>query len=349
MSDILSFPALKPPRPVLSAVPRTPRPAQVEALAGDRVDPLTPTVFHERWWLDVVTNGQLKAAEVRHEGRLIAWLPYVMSRRRGFSASVMPPLTHLLGPAMDEGKGSSNKRWLHRLDLTGELVGQLPRLGLFSQTCHPDTGDVLGFQAKGFDSFVQFSAEIPAQPTEAAWRGMRDKTRNVIRRAQERGRLEKVLDPHEFTRFYASNLAAVGDASYFDLNLIAPLFEAARSRDQAQILGVRDCAGEMVAAVFYVWDARRQWYFLSSRNPRLPDNGAVSLLIWQGMQDAAQRGLTFDFDGIASSGAARFFAGFGAQVKPRFAVYRRSPAFAVVDSLAACARGGWSRSHFTSP
>jgi hypothetical protein len=355
MAELRSFPARQGPRPKLVAVPTplsTAHPRAAERPTSEPVtatDPLTPTIFHERWWLDAVSGGDIQTAELRSNGRLVAWMPYRISRRRGFSVSVMPDLTHLLGPAIDEGRGSSNNRWLHRLEAVRELVGQLPSLGLFSQTCHPETSDVLGFQAQGFDSFVQFSAEVEPAAEDLTWRRMRDKTRNVIRRAQERGRVEPLHDPEEFRRFYAANLARFEERSYFDLDRIGPLFEAARGRDQARIIGVRNHRHELVAAVFYVWDRRRLWYLLSTRDAGVPDNGAVSLLIWHGLQEAGRRGLTFDFDGIASEGATRFFAGFGAEIRPRYAVYRMSPSFAAARSFAACVRGGWKRNHFTAP
>jgi hypothetical protein len=354
MAELRSFSARHGQRPKLVAVPTSPSVAHEEPeirVPDERgtADPLTPTIFHERWWLDAVSDGDMQTAELRSNGRLIAWMPYRLSRRRGFAVSVMPDLTHLLGPAIDEGRGSSNNRWLHRLEAVGELIRQLPPLGLFSQTCHPDTSDVLGFQAQGFDSFVQFSAEVEPAAQDATWRRMRDKTRNVIRRAQERGNVDPIDDPGEFERFYSANLARFGERSYFDLRRITPLFNAARRSDQARILGVRNARRELVAAVFYVWDRRRMWYLLSTRDANVPDNGAVSLLIWEGIQEASRRGLVFDFDGIASEGAARFFAGFGAVIRPRYAIYRMSPSFAATRSLAAMARGGWKRNHFTAP
>ncbi|MDB5873331.1 MAG: hypothetical protein JWQ07_2773 [Ramlibacter sp.] len=329
-------------RPVPAAVPMRP------VVAPRPACPLTPTIFHERWWLEVVTGGRYQAAELRNHGQLVGWLPYLQSRRRGFAVSEMPALTHLLGPALDEGKGSSNTRWLRRMDILNELLGRLPALGLFSQTCHPDTPDVMGFQANGFDAFVQFSAEIHPAPEDVLWGNMRDKTRNVIRRAGERSQLETVGDPRELERFYRKNLDLDSRHSYFDLALITSVFEAASVRGQARIFAVRNAAKAIVAAVLYVWDDRRLWYLLSTRDPRFPDNGAVSLLIWHGMQQASRRGLIFDFDGVASTGAARFFAGFGAQIRPRYAVHRSSKGFELVDALLTFARGP-KRSFFIAP
>jgi hypothetical protein len=49
-------------------------------------------------------------------------------------------------------------------------------------------------------------------------------------------------------------------------------------------------------------------------------NGAITLLAWSAIQRASAAGLVFDFDGLAKSGAVRFFAGFGADVRPRYIV-----------------------------
>lgn len=320
-------------------------PAEKKSLPGH----LTPTIFHEHWWLETVTGGRYQAVEYCQGGRLVGWLPYLLSRRRGFAVSVMPDITYALGPAIDEGAGGSNKRWLRRLDILQELATKLPRVGFFSQTCHPDTPDVLGFQACGFDTAVQFSAEVSPAPKEVMWMAMRDKTRNVIRRAAERWEVVETDDPQLFKRYYRDNLARNHDASYFDLETIASVFAAAHPRQRCAIFMARNAEQHIAAAVFYVWDERRMWYLLSSRDPTLGENGAVSLLIWHAMQDAAQRGLVFDFHGVGAAGTARFYAGFGATLKPRFAVHRSSPGFQFFGSVVTSLRGRTTRNHFTAP
>lgn len=312
-------------------------------------DPLLPTIFHEHWWLDAVTARRWEAAEVRHAGRLVGWMPYVLSRQRGFRVSVMPTLVHLLGPSIDAGTGTGNTQWLRRMGILHELVQHLPDVALFSQTCHPDLSDVLGFQACGFESFAQFSAEVAAQPETVAWGRLRDKTRNVIRRAQEQSGLETLSEPGEFVRFYLSNLSRAGDRSYFDAARIAPVYEVAHARGRARIVGARMQGGKLAAAVFYVWDDRRLWYFLSTRDPDNASNGAVSLLIWEGLRMAAERGLVFDFDGIAGAGAARFYSGFGARICPRYGIYRRSAVYALCDAALDLMRGRSRRNYFTAP
>jgi hypothetical protein len=62
--------------------------------------------------------------------------------------------------------------------------------------------------------------------------------------------------------------------------------------------------------VFYVWDECAGYYYMSTRNVGAP-NGAVGQLVWESIQDVVGRGVTFDFNGIATEGDMRFMAGFG--------------------------------------
>lgn len=309
-------------------------------------DALKPTIFHERWWLDIVTRGAYAEVEVRDQGRVVGRLPYARSRRHGLRVSTMPQLTHTLGPAVDEGKGSMNTRALNRLRIMQELAGCLPDVSYFEQTCWSGIGDVLGFQARGFDVAAQFTMTIEADTEARLWAGMRDKTRNVIRRAQERVAVEDLQDPQEFTRFYARNLHAVGKHSYFDLSRVAPLIVASRERDQGRVVGCRDGSGALVAAIFYIWNGRSASYFLSTRDGSA-DNGAVSLLVWEAVRAASARGLSFDFDGVASLGAAQFFVGFGGRPAPRYVIVRATRSYAAARSVVAWIRRKGKQNYFT--
>jgi len=49
------------------------------------------------------------------------------------------------------------------------------------------------------------------------------------------------------------------------------------------------------------------------------------LVLWEAIQDAAQRGLIFDFDGLVNKESFAFYAGFGGMLCPRYVVTRISP------------------------
>ncbi len=286
-------------------------------------DPLVPTVFHEPWWLDIVTGRQWQDAEVREDGRLIGRMPYQTVRRFGGPVIDMPPLTHFLGPAIDDGTGSRQARWLKRSAVTRDLIQALPPSASFWQKFHRGVTDVVAFQAEQFDTAVQFTFEVTPAPEEVLWAGLRDKHRNVIRKARRQFEIEELDDSDEFAQFYTQNLQERGQENWTSRSLMRDLVAAAVGRGAGRLLGLRDAENRLSAAVFCPSDRQASYYTLSTRRPD-SGNGAIPLLIWEAIRRAARSGLLFDFDGLATESAIGLYAGFGGVTSPRY-VSIRSP------------------------
>jgi hypothetical protein len=295
---------------------------------------LVPTVFHEDWWLDASTGGRYSVAEVRAGDKTVGRLPYLVRSRFGLKGIWTPPVTYFLGPALDEGEGSPNNRFLKRMDITRELIAKLPKSSWECIRCHAGIKDMIAFQEQRFRTYVQFTHEIPPAPTELLWQQMRNKTRNVIRRAQEQMVVEEVADPEEFIRAHKANLAADGENDSLDMDACRRVLTSALGRKQGRIIAARNANGDIIAANFCAWDNETSFYVLSTRS-KDAGNGATSLLIWEAIQHAVLRGLIFDFAGLGTRGSVLLYSGFGASVSPRF-VALRSSGFA---RLVADARG----------
>ena len=282
---------------------------------------MVPTVFHEPWWLDIVTQRSWMAAEVSEGGRVIGRLPYHIVRQRRGPVITMPPLTHFLGPAIDDGAGSAATRWLKRTTVSRELVRKLPAVVSFWQKFHRGVTDVLPFQAERFTAGVQFTFEVAPAPEEALWRAMRDKHRNMVRKARRLVEVEELADPEEFAHYYVTNLNARGLAKWVDGGLMATLLGAARHHGAGLMLGARNEAGALIAAVFCARDSRASYFTLSTRSVDA-GNAPISLLVWEQLRRAAEDGLIFDFDGVSNSSSIRLYAGFGGVTAPRYSVSR---------------------------
>ena len=283
-------------------------------------DPLRPTVFHQPWGLNAATGGDYEEAVVTQSGRMVGCFPYVREPIfGGHFLCGMPPLTHFLGPALDDGTGAACNRVLRRAQITRDLLHKVRGSSGFWQKLHRGTRDTLVYQEQGYDTAVQFTFEVAPKPDDALWRGMRDKTRNVIRRAEEQYRTCELTDVAAFARVYVGNVTASGQRSHYGEALIRRVCEAAIQRGQGRIIAARAGSGEPAAAIFYVWDTQAAYYLLTTRR-RDAGNGAVSLLLWDAMRDIAARGLIFDFEGVVTSGGALFFTGFGGEITPRYVV-----------------------------
>ncbi|WP_159999208.1 GNAT family N-acetyltransferase [Roseomonas sp. 18066] len=290
-------------------------------------------MFHEDWWLQAMAGDSLQEVTVSSGGRVVGRLPFSLRRRPGGrTVCEMPVLTHFLGPAIDAGSGSAANRALKQAQITRELLQQLPRTGGFQQRMHRGVEEVMSFQENGFAASVDFTFELHPAEEEFLWKGMRDKTRNMIRRARTLYTVEAIDDAERFAALYAGNLRARGEDSYYPPAEIIRLVGTAQARDQGRVLAARAADGSLVAAIFYVWDRQSAYYLLSTRLPD-SDNSAVSLLLWEAICHTNAEGRIFDFDGVSSQGNRVFFTGFGGVIRPRYVVTRQTALYRLADMV----------------
>lgn len=268
------------------------------------------TIFHEDWWLDATAPGRWRESRVARGGRVMGYLRYAERMMGNMKICEMPPVTRVLGPviAPDGAKNESRTRFNHTVLM--ELLETLASHDHIELTVDESCNDITAFQTAGCDVRVLPTLLLDcAPPVGELWEGLRDKTRNVVRRARERLNVREVSDVDAFTAFYIGNLG--GEPSYFDVNVIRPIHAAVSARGQGKILAAIDSNGVVHAAVFFIWDESRLYYFLSTRDRATAEAGAVSLLLWSAIEMAHDLGLVFDFDGVTTESRFKFMAAFG--------------------------------------
>jgi hypothetical protein len=292
--------------------------------SGDRSVWEGETIFHSDWWLDAVAPGQWRRLTVSRGGRLAGVLPLWESSKFGIKRWVMPPFTHVFGPAVDTGCGTANARMHRRFSITTDLLEQIPRAALFRQTLDHAIPDILAFPAMGYRAFPHYTILVECGNLENVWSGMRQKTRRFIRRAEERYSTSVYCDIENFIQFYGNNLEGERVLRGF-FDRLPALYEACVARDSGKILAAHDAKGNLAAAAFFVWGLGRMYYLLTTRVKTSQDFGVVSLLIWRAIQEAHARSLVLDLDGITSQSTYHFLSGFGGVAQPRMVVYRQTP------------------------
>ncbi|MWP37877.1 GNAT family N-acetyltransferase [Rhodobacter sphaeroides] len=296
-----------------------PRPAPASGAAA-LPDPLAPTIFHEAWWLDASAPDGWSETLVRADNRIVGRLPYMILRKPfGQTSCEMPKFAHFLGPAVAPGPGARANRALKEAQIVRELHEQLPPTGNLYMRMHRGVTDTMVHAEAGLHMLVNFTFEIAPGCEQAIWAGMRDKTRNIIRRAQEKHCVSDTLDPRDFAACYRRNVDEAGHESYYETDEIVRVCTAALERGRGRILAATGPDGSLAAAIFTIWDATSCYYLLATRT-RGEDHGATSLLLWEAIRHANRMGLIFDFDGLYTRGNRVFFTGFGGTVHPRYVV-----------------------------
>jgi hypothetical protein len=289
------------------------------------------SIYHEKWWLDAVTDGNWREALVTENGVVVGRMPYSLERRLGFRVSGMPSLVRTLGPAIIPAVGSTGALLARRIEITNALIDQLPRFDWFEQLFDPRIKEAVVFAQRGFTVGQTYTFLIPSGRTEdQLWEGVTFKTRNHIRKAAKTLTVAPRVEPDEFCRFYSENLGA--ERNFHGSERLRRLVAEILDRAAGTVLGARTSDGTLAAAVCIVWDAAAARYLLATRRTDLAGGGATMLLIWEAIRLACQRAIGFDFDGITSLGMLEFLAAFGGDLASRLRVRRRSWRFALAQA-----------------
>jgi Acetyltransferase (GNAT) domain len=283
-----------------------------------RCQTLTESLFHEPWWLSAATEGRCQEVKVVSRDQVVGRLPFVIVRKMGLTSLRMPPFTHLLGPAVDTGKGKAQTQLLRRMSIVKQLLDQLPPFDHFMQALVPTTADGLAFQDRGFRISPQYTFRIDCRrDLQEIWQEMHFKTRQHICRAEEKLDVTMVEDPDTFANFYRRNLEKLGRRNSAVFASFPTVFRESRLRQCGEILSANWPDGTPTAMVYIVWGHGTMYYLLSTRASDPGDNGSVNLLIWSAIKRAHSLGLVFDLDGVSTSGTARFLSGFGGRLEMR--------------------------------
>lgn len=304
---------------------------QVAGMADDLVIDVTvaatmqsgaTSIFQQAWWVEAAAGETLERAEVVWGGQVVASLPFIRERRYGFTLLDMPPYTRTLGPILTLPMSKPARRLRNTHDAIRELIQALPKHDRYQMTLGPDDLTAFSLALSGCSLGQNFTFRMPAVwDREQHWSEMDQKTRNLIRSASKElevrreGEFESLLELSERER---------GDADRSDTRTLARLAAAAAARRHMVTLTAHQEGGRLVAAAALIWDQRVLYFWQSSRDATVPRSGANSLLVWEAMQVAREKGLIFDVDGYHSLPAARFVSRFGMETKVRTSVLHLS-------------------------
>src|SRR5258708_7390034 len=166
------------------------------------------SIFHEPWWLDVTAPGQWKVVQAVSIDRVEGGMPFCILRKGVWTGSSLPPLTRTLGPVVQLVGVKRSEVFRHRLNVTYDLIDQLPDVHLFHQIFDPRQVEAMAFLIRGYTVSQSYTFQIPAEcPLDNAWGGIRQKTRNLIRSAAGQLQVRTIFSPRDFVSFYAARLA----------------------------------------------------------------------------------------------------------------------------------------------
>jgi hypothetical protein len=267
-------------------------------------------IFHQPWWLEIVCQfGTLQKYVITDESKSVVGIfPIFTKQKGGFSWQTCPPFCLYLGPVLlpfqvwtplPEELKSINKNWYSLQLIWGNVEN--------SQF----------WEAAGYQTSTMNTYRIAPQTSkEALLKFCRPTTRNRIYNGQNIYQITEEIKITFFRNIYINHHKVRKIYNEENHSLLEKLIFEANKRGNGLILGAKSDNGQLIGAIFVVWDKQTMWHLVAVKEDNVPNNDSHRLLIWEALNKCITLRLVFDFGGGDIKSIGDFFASFGAEKIP---------------------------------
>jgi hypothetical protein len=294
------------------------------------------SLFCNAWWLDAVCTDGYEILTVKRGGRIVAGMPLPFLQEGKARNVKMPKLTHALGVLLLAPEASKYESRLSKeMEIVRALIRALPDFESYSINYHWKFTNWLPFHWAGFNQTTRYAYLIDnLSDLGAVHRGMSDKTRNIIRKAERAGIVVRECnDIEEFLPLLRLTFTRQEEEVPYPSPIVRGVDGACAIRGCRKILMATDSTGRVHAAVYVVFDEKSMFYLMQGTDPTLRCSGAALLAHWHAIQYAAMVTGRYNFGGGMKEKFEHVYRSFGAVQTPYFNIYKQSTKVSLRDVL----------------
>ena len=124
------------------------------------------------------------------------------------------------------------------------------------------------------------------------------------------------LPAEDFYDLYNANLSAKEKTILYSKEYFLRLHNAAKERNQGQIISIYNKENELLAALWTVWDSEYAYNMIITSNKNKKCSESTTLLIWETFDFLSNKTNHFDFEGSMIQGVALCNQSYGATAVP---------------------------------
>ncbi|MEO7175526.1 MAG: hypothetical protein ABIV51_06690 [Saprospiraceae bacterium] len=279
------------------------------------------------WYLDIMAPDQWDVVLHFDKEEQLDGIHTFCIQKKWNSTLILPipliPYSGIWYKYPSGGTLKANTQLSFRHDMMVSLMDQLPVASIAIQNLRPMQTDILPLMWKKWKHQVRFTFYLDTRAgKEQLLANIKSSLRNEIRSAEKKLYIKFNEDLPSAVGLFQQKLR--DKRAYFSHSdeKLLKLVQNCIERNQGTIINTYQANTDLVASTFFVWDSEQVYYMLSGNSDAKMEKGANALLIWQGIQLAADKSLGFNFEGGMSKGIGQYFAGFGAQTQPYLQINR---------------------------
>ena len=286
--------------------------------------------FETDTWLDLVAGDKWERLFIyKNDGSVEAVFPIVKKRKYGCKVLTNPDFTQTLGYYYKDTGAKITKKLEREKRIVNGIIDNLPKGFSYDFYLDVDNRYILPFIWKGFSIEPCFTYRLEdISNLENVWKGLKENIRTDIRKAENKVVINYDCDPNTLVKLQEKVFHRQGRKLPYEPEVIRSICKTLKENDALDLLSAVDSEGNVHAAVLLVYDDNRCYYLMSGGDPKYRNSGATSLLLWKGINRAAERGVhIFDFEGSMIEDIERFVRAFGASPCTYYHVMKYKPIY----------------------
>lgn len=275
-------------------------------------------VFQQAWFLDAAVGEDGWDVVIKEQSGAIGAFPFLVTKKYGLNISKNPIYSPFLGPWIKlPAKGKYSNKLSKETKLLEELIATLPGFSLFRQKLDKSLTNLVAFIWEGYTVQLRYTFVIESDDYEQAFADFGSQ-KSIIRKAGKELEVRD-LSLDEFIRFY-QNVPEDKLVQGFSLETFERICKAFLAHGTGRTMGAINPDGEILTAVFLVWDHDTVYYLFSVNNPKVNNQGGNALLLSEAIRYTIEIGKAFDFEGSIIPPIHKFFRSFGGKLRPFYQV-----------------------------
>jgi hypothetical protein len=283
------------------------------------------SIFAERWWMDVVTNGEVQLWGFFDGERLLAGMPVWQVATLGVRRLCQPVLTPYWGPIIAPADGKYTTRLGQEMAILRAFARRLVHWADVTLTLHPTLTNWMPFAWEGFSQTTRYTYRFEdLRAVDLGEETVVAGVRNTLRRARKHGlALRPMVPAGDMLRLYGMTLDRQGLRLGEAVRGVWPrLAEAALAHGRYASTGAIDDSGRLHSVVGMVWDARYAYGIFAGIDAETRHMCGGTLALWQQLRKAADVAPGYDFEGSMLEPVESFYRKFGATLTPYHMITR---------------------------
>jgi len=281
-------------------------------------------IFFQDWWLDATAgsgNWEVLLNFDKNEAITAIWA-FSISKRWGNKIITNPILTPFLGVWLNYPKDISVAKKVdfeeHELE---KLISKLPKVAFIQCGFDVKFTNWQPFYWAGFEQTTYYSYIFEeTNDLNNIQKNFKSNLRNHIQKAFKELEIVESEDVQTLFNLVNSTFQRQNKSNPISFEMLNTIYTEANKRQSSKIFFAKNADNQIVGGTLYVYDQQTVYNLISGISKDNIHSGAISLLLWKGIQHANEQHLAFNFEGSMIKNVNQIYSSFGAKQVPYFLI-----------------------------